>query len=248
MLWAGSYLFLQFLESPTKVSHQFTVLYIIISSSQSWRFAGLMCLCRAHVLWMMRFVFLITASHPFPLCDIQINTLPLAFVLFALLFPASCDSLFLSAVLISPGTLSSSCPCFLIFFSFPSALSPHPQLYSLLITSLCCMPAGVSVLRSKYCQGSGLPSLTTQLTTVMKANIVFGESSDLTWWLKERASFVNVLKTHPECVRVGTDLHSRLAGAGGPPTDIVLIMQRSNSVLSQVCCRYVFMLLVSYDL
>lgn len=59
-------------------------------------FAGWICLCKAHVLWMKWFVFLITASHPFPLCDIQINTLPLAFVLFTLLFHVCWGSLFLS--------------------------------------------------------------------------------------------------------------------------------------------------------
>lgn len=45
-----------------------------------------MCLCEVPVLWIKWFVFLITSFRPCPLCDIQINMLPLAFVLFTL-FP-----------------------------------------------------------------------------------------------------------------------------------------------------------------
>lgn len=129
-LWAGIYSFQWSFQSTTKVFEimwQFSVSYIIISSNPNsvpQHFAGWMCLCKAHILWMKRFVFLITASHPFPLYDIQINTLPLAFVLFILLFSVSWGFLFLSVVLISLGSSSSSsCPCFLFSFPpFPSAL------------------------------------------------------------------------------------------------------------------------------
>lgn len=87
---------------------------------------GSVCLCEASVLWMTWFVCLIPASHPFPLCDIQINTLPLAFVL----SPCQlCSSLQDPPLVLAsrsrppPFTLLSSRPC-LAFFS-PFFISSH---------------------------------------------------------------------------------------------------------------------------
>lgn len=161
-------------------------------------FAGWMRLCRAHVLWMKWFVFLITASHPFPLRDIQINTLPLAIVLFTLV-PASQGSL-LSVVLISPGSFSYSCPCVLFSFFPFCLLSPCPSssaVFPFNCRPLCGMPAGVSVLVSKYCHGSGSPSLMMRLTSVTHGQDsprgILGYNSGAKWGPK----FVKVLKSHP---------------------------------------------------
>lgn len=69
--------------------------------------------------WIEWFVFLITASHPSLLCDIQTNTLPLAFVLYP---PLAC--FWRSAALVSPDS-SFSCPCFFLFFIFTFLRSCH---------------------------------------------------------------------------------------------------------------------------
>lgn len=44
------------------------------------------------------------------------------------------------------------------------------------------------------------------------------------------------------------ELSNGMTGVGGPPTDILLIMQRTNSDPTKVCCCYVFTLLLSYDM
>lgn len=69
VLWAGSCSSQWFLESSTKVLWHFTVIHHYLKQSKlalQIQFLSWMCLCRAHVLWMKWFVFLITASHPFP--------------------------------------------------------------------------------------------------------------------------------------------------------------------------------------
>lgn len=219
LCYAGSY---PFFESTTKVFRvmwHFTVLYIIISSSQSWHpnsfpqcFAGWVCLCKAHVLWMKWFVFLITVSHPFPLCEIQINTLPLAFALFTLLF-----CFFRLSLLVCCSHLSRILLLLLSLFliHIPSApLSSFPS-SSFLIPShfqlWCSTPAGLSVLVSP--------------------------DTCITHWLKERGTFFSKCEACTECsyVHVCTELNSRMTGMGGPPSDIVLIMQRLKTELTLVC-------------
>lgn len=44
------------------------------------------------------------------------------------------------------------------------------------------------------------------------------------------------------------ELSNGMTRVGGPPTDILLIMQRTNTDLTKVCCCYVFMLHLSYML
>lgn len=155
---------------------KFTVLFIIISSSQSWQTeripqhsAGWVCLCRAHFLWMKWFVFLITASHPSPLCDMQINTPPSGIcslypplLCFLLLAPLVCCAhptrillLLLSLLLL---LFPSSCSLSVSLHSPHLSLSHYRPLWS--------MPAGVSVFRSKYCHGSRSPGKTMGLTAV----------------------------------------------------------------------------------
>lgn len=123
-------------------------------NSVLWHLACCICLCKAHVLWMKWFVFLITASPPFPVWHSDKHT-PSGICSFHPLLPCFFESL-LSVVLIFPGSLycPSSCPCFYPSFLLSSPLIPHLTLFSILMPTSR-MPAGVPVLRSKYCHGNG---------------------------------------------------------------------------------------------
>lgn len=84
-----------------------------------------------------------------PQCDMRINTLPLAFVPFTLLFPVS---LFFSAVFISAGSLSSFGLCYLFLFCFflpPSRLIPQLKRLSLIISHCVACRQVVPLLRSR---------------------------------------------------------------------------------------------------
>ncbi len=148
---------------------------------------------------MKWFVFLITAFHPSPRRDIQINTPPLAFVLCTLLFSVSCCSLLSSVVLIPPGSFSSSCPYF-----FYSSLPPALSLSELSSSFPFSLPA--TVKHASRCLGVQVKILPWKQITGQNDGIdccrrwprkVFGESVVMTQWLKELGKFVVSVANSP---------------------------------------------------